>query len=265
MDRSYWIRQTAQAPAFPELLWSRPENRRLAGKLLIIGGNAQAFAAPAQAYQAALDGGAGVCKVLLPDATRKALGPVLEAGEYAPSTPSGSFSRAATADFLEWSGWADGTLIAGDLGRNSETAIALENYLSKHSGQVTLTRDAADYFLDNPAAVLERADTTLVLSLAQLQKLAAGARFQLAFTSGMDLLKLVETLHQFTQAYPANIIVRHLGSISTAAGGRVSTTRPAGDREPWRVAAAAHASVWWLQNPDKTFEALTCAAVNYLQ
>ena len=46
-------KQTKAKPFFPDLLWSRPENKFHAGKLLIVGGNAQAALAPAQAYMLA--------------------------------------------------------------------------------------------------------------------------------------------------------------------------------------------------------------------
>ena len=44
MNHDYWHKQTSSKPLFPELIWSRPENRQLAGKLLIIGGNLHGFA-----------------------------------------------------------------------------------------------------------------------------------------------------------------------------------------------------------------------------
>ena len=48
MAREYWQRQTSEKPLFADVLWSRPENRNLAGKLLIAGGNLYGFAAPAE-------------------------------------------------------------------------------------------------------------------------------------------------------------------------------------------------------------------------
>src|SRR5438105_14108225 len=117
---NYWHKQASDKPLFPELLWSQPENRTQAGKLLIIGGNLHAIAAPAQAYAEALKAGIGSAKVVLPDVTKKTVGPLLENVEYAPSSRSGSFARNALASFVDLSQWADGVLITGDTGRNSE-------------------------------------------------------------------------------------------------------------------------------------------------
>ena len=264
MEQHLWHKQTADKPLFPDLLWSRPENRALAGKLLIIGGNSFGFAAPAEAYNEAVKAGVGIAHVLLPDATKRIVGSVLETGDYAPSTPSGSFSQNALGELLPHAAWADGVLLAGDLGRNSETAILLEKFITSYHGQLTITKDAADYFTSAPQALLTRPETTLVISFAQLQKLAMNARFSHAFTFSMDLIRLVEALHELTLAYPVHIIVKHLANIIVASGGQVSTTKIETEQDIWRVATAAHASVWWLQNPSKPFEALTTAVCETL-
>jgi NAD(P)H-hydrate repair Nnr-like enzyme with NAD(P)H-hydrate dehydratase domain len=243
-------------------LWSRPENKKLAGKLLIVGGNAHGFAAAGEAYTQAVKAGVGTARVLLPSSLQKTVGKVLEAGEYAPSTPSGSFSRQALAEFLAMSNWADGVLLAGDFGRNSETAILLEQFVQKHSGQLTLTKDALDYFTKTPTELLGRQETLLVASFAQLQKLAIGARFKTAFTFDMNFLHLVDALHEFSQLHQVAIIVKHLDTIFVAVNGQVSTTRLDQDQEVWRIKTAAKTSVWWLQNPSNAFEALTTAIID---
>lgn len=262
MDLIYWHRQ-GDKPLFPDLVWSRPENRTHAGKLLIMGGHAHGFAAPAEAYSEAEKAGIGVARVLLPDHIRPQLmkfqGPTLNT-EFAPSTPSGSFASKALAELLAAANWADGVLLAGDLGRNSETAIVLEKFVAKHSGLLVLTKDAVDYFTSSPQSILSRPDTCLVLTVAQLQKLASHAGFTTAFTFSMDLLKFVEALHDFTHQHSISIIVKHLDTILVAVDGQVSSTKTAKDiEESWRVATAAHAAVWWLQGPSKPFETITTA------
>lgn len=261
MDRSYWQQQQKTKLLFPDMEWSRPENRTAAGKLLIIGGNLHGFAAPAEAYAEASRAGIGTCRVLLPSAVQKIVGQILVEGEFAPSTPSGSFSQKAVDDFLSFGAWADGVLCAGDLGRNSETAIALEKFLAKSPAAVTLTKDSVDYAVTAPKSVLRRPNTMLVLSLSQLQRLAIAASFPKAVTFNMDLLHLAEWLHEFTVSYSLYIIVKHHDHIVIAANGQVSSTRLDPDPSIWRVKTAAHAAVWWLQNPSKPFEALTTAIV----
>lgn len=254
----YWHKQTTDQPLFPDLLWSRPENKHHAGKLLIIGGNSFGFSAVGEAYNEAQKAGAGSVRVLLPEAVRKVVGRVIEHAEFAASNPSGSFSQPALSEWLAQAVWADGVLLAGDLGHNSETAIVLEQFLTKYTGQITLTQDAVEYCLKNAADCLQRDNTTLVLTMAQLQKIGVNARFDTAFTFDMGMLNLVETLHTFTQQYPATIVIKHLGTLYAASGGQVSTTKS--DDSPtdaWRIKTAAHTAVWWLQNPAKAFESIT--------
>lgn len=259
MADTYWHKQTDYEPLYPDLSWSRPERRSAAGKLLIIGGNAHGFAAPAQAYNEAVQAGIGSARVLLPDAIRKIVGSLLENGEFASSNPSGSFAADALGEWLEHSAWADGVMVAGDLGRNSETAILFEKFIGKYTGQLTLTKDAVDYALGLPGLITGRPETLLVVSFAQLQKLAQSCGFIRPFTFGMDLLQLIEALHLFTREHGFYIVIKHLEQIAVAGKGQVSTTKLPGEQQIWRIPAAAHASVWWLQNPAKPFEAFTTA------
>jgi NAD(P)H-hydrate repair Nnr-like enzyme with NAD(P)H-hydrate dehydratase domain len=261
MQNEYWHKQTPEHPLFPNMLWSQPENKNQAGKLGIIGGNVQGFAAAAEAYAAALDAGVGSVRVLLPDSLQKTVGKFFAVGEYAPSTPSGSFSQQSLVDFYEMAEWADAIIIAGDLARNSETAIVLEKFLGTYNGQLSLTKDAVDYFTSAPKSLLSRTSTLLVLSFAQLQKLAVSTRSPKAFTFEMDLLRLIDTIHEFATQHNLNIIVKHLDTIVIASDGQVSTTKMPSDIKKWRVSTAAQASVWWLQNPTKSFQALSTAII----
>jgi len=256
MDREYWQQQTASQPLFKDLLWSRPENRAHAGKLLIVGGNAHGFAAPAEAYRYATEAGVGLTRVLLPQSVKSLLPSGAPDMEFVPSTPSGSFARLSVADFIDAAAWADGVLLAGDFGRNSETAIVLESLVWKYHGLLTLAGDAVDYFTGS-ATMLDRPSTVLVVDLAQLQKLATAAKFTTAFTSTLDLLHLVEALHDFSADHQAALVLVHDDTIFVAVDGQVSTTKPSA--APLKIAASA--SVWHLQNPTKPFEALTTSLI----
>lgn len=257
-SNTYWHKQAADKPLFPDLLWSRPENKRQAGKLLVVGGNVHGFAAPAAAFAAAEKAGAGTVRVLLPDSLQKTVGRAFPAGEFAPSTPSGSFSQNALAELLDGAQWADAVLLAGDFGHNSETAILLEKFIQKYEGQLILCQDTIDYFTSGTTGVVKRTDTLLVTEFSQLQKLAKQARFTQAFTSDMDLLRLVDQLHIFTEQQAASILVEHLDNAVVAVSGQVSTTKGTIDAVE---TAAAQAAVWWLQNSGKPFEAITTSFI----
>lgn len=231
----------------------------MAGKLLIVGGNLYGFAAPAEAYATSLKAGIGTSRVLLPSAIQKVVGPSIENGEFAASTPSGSFSQRALVELLDWCKWADGVLFAGDLGRNSETAIMVEKFLAKCEEPTVITKDSIDYIVSVPQAALERPNTTLVPSFSQLQRLGIAARFEKPLTFSMDLMRIVDWLHVFTDRYAPHIVVKHLNYIFVAVHGEVSTTKLDEDLPLWRLKTASHAAVWWIQNSAKPFEALTTA------
>jgi NAD(P)H-hydrate repair Nnr-like enzyme with NAD(P)H-hydrate dehydratase domain len=259
MDTSYWVKQ-GDKPLFPELEWSRPENRQQAGKLLIIGGNGYEFKAPANAYGDALEAGIGTATVLLPNSMQRVVSDIFPEAEFAPSTPSGSFAHESLAPMLSLGAWADGVLLPGDIGRNSETTVLIEHFLEKYSGQVTLTKDAADVLIQQPLSILQRRNTLLVVAMGQLRQLGSAAHFPQAFTTEMGLVQLAASLHEFTKRFPIAIIARHQNHYIVAVEGQVSTTMTSKtDEHLWRLVAATRASVWWLQSPAKPFEALTTA------
>lgn len=258
MERTYWHKQ-AESALFPDLMWSQPENKRLAGKLLVVGGNAHSFALPAEAYANAEKAGAGAVRVLLPNYLQKTVSQLFPAADFAASTPGDGFGRQALGELLSLSVWADGVLVAGDLGRNSETAILLEQFSEKYQGQLSLAKDAIDYYVTSPGQLLERDNTLLVVDFNQLQKLARGAHFLQAFTSNMGLLRLVDALHEFTSQHPVHLITLYSNNLILATNGQISSTAVPVDSRLWQLATATQAAVWWLQNPSKAFEALTTA------
>lgn len=260
-QRAYWHKQTAKTPLFPELEWSRPENKQFAGKLLIVGGHAHGFSAPAEAFAESIKAGIGTAHALLPNSIQKIVGIIIAGADFASSTPSGSLSQKALAELLTQAAWADLVLFAGDLGRNSETAILLEKYFEKSPAPTTLTKDAVDYVTSSPQHSMHRPDTLLVLSLSQLQRLGIATQFEKPITFTMDLLHLVDWLHTFTKRYAPHIIVRHLDTVFVAVNGEVSTTKVSGQPKVWRLRTATHAAVWWTQNPSKPFAALSTAVL----
>lgn len=254
MDHTFWSKQVSE-PLFPDILWSRPESRSNAGKLIIAGGNSHAFSSPATAFNMSEQTGAGTVEVLMPDAIKKIVHSLLPNAHYAPSTPSGSFARQSLDSFIQLAQWSDLALLSGDFGRNSETAIVLESFLKSFSGKICITHDGVDYFKETPLHVVDRKDTLVVLSIAQLQKFFIHTPTITPILLSMGSLELAKALHDYTIKHPSCIVTKHNDLIFVAYGGSVSTTKD--DQKIWRVATAAKASVFWMQNPDKVFEAAT--------
>lgn len=257
-----WLKQTVDNPLFPDLAWSRPERRDQAGKLLIIGGNLHGFSASAEAFAHAGSAGIGTSRVVLPASLRNTVGTLFPEAEFGSTTPSGSFARAALGELLDLAAWSDGVLLAGDLGRNSETALLVESFLNKYTGQVMLVKDSVQFFLASPKAITSRPDTCLTLTMAELQKLVTHLHEPYAISQSMDMLQLVEALEKFTINHTCYIITKHHNQVFVAANGRVSTTSVEQTLDPWRTATAARAAVWWLQHSTQPFEALTASILD---
>lgn len=248
-----WQIQT-NSPLFQDIVWSRPQNRQQAGKLLIIGGNSGGFLAPARSYEAAAKAGIGTSRVLLPETLRKKAALPSDIAWFAPSTPSGSFARAALAEWLAESAWSDAVVLAGDFGRNSETAILLEEFLGRYKGPLTITGDTLGEV--QAKTLFARPNTLLVPNFSQLQKLGTNLAPKIAFQSG-DLMKTIKLLQNqpgkqasVLLAFEKNLIVSHGSQISTT-----SITNALIEAE-----MAAVATVYWLQQPSDIYKTITTAA-----
>ena len=259
-----WQRQTKDKTLFPELLWARPQNNRQAGKLLIIGGSQQNFAAVAETYNQAIKAGIGSARVVLPRSLQRTVGNFFPEAIFAPSTPSGSFSRASITELLVESAWADAVILGGNIGNNSETAIAIESFATKFVGPLIIGGDCIELLIISAKTLLVRPLTTLVLQFPQLQHLLTAAQYKVAVTSNLDLLQIVTILHDFTKQFPINLITEYATNISVAVDGKVSTTKIP-QTTPNSVALMAFSAVWLLQNPSKPFEALSTAAASLLE
>lgn len=254
---SYWRKQTTDKPLYPDVQWSKPEQRSRAGKLGIVGGNKLGFAGVAESYSVALGAGVGEVRVLLPDVLRKTIPTTITDTVFGASNPSGSLARPASAELQALGNWADSILMVGDAGRNSETAILYEDFLQDYTGPLTITRDAVDLIKNSAATLVERPDTLLVLAFAQIQKLFQSVYYPKILTFSMQLTQVVEALHKFTITYPVTIAVLHKDHLIVAHAGDVTTTDWQNPMAIWRGSVATKAACYWLWNRPKPLEAVT--------
>ena len=262
MNFDYWQKQTADDPLYPDLEWSKPEQRSLSGRLGIVGGNKLGFAGVAEAYSTALKTGAGEVRVLLPDVLKKTIPAAMTDAHFAATNPSGSLSKDARIDLLALGSWSNQILLIGDAGRSSETAILYEEFLLDYKGPLTVTRDAIDLIKNSSRTLVERPDTLLIASFAQLQKLFQAVYYPKVLTFSMQLTNLVEALHKFTITYPITIAVLHRETFIIASDGQVVTTPWEDPMLIWRGAVASKAAAYWMWNPGKALAATAAAAVS---
>jgi hypothetical protein len=247
-------KQQKEKPLFPDLLWSRPENKRTAGKLLIIGGQSGQFKNTAEAYEASLKAGAGYIKVLLPDSLQK-LTQHLPDIEYAPSNPSGSFAKQSLGIFNEMSEWADHVLLAGDFGTNNETVTILDGYLLRCPQAATINNEALSS-ITLPMGQLKKRPITLILDESHLPKLPLKFDIPKAITSSTNVMEFSDILAQISKDSKANYVVSRQNKVWVSTSGEVTSTdykNSAGSK------LSAYCATWLMQQPAKPLEALTTA------
>ena len=257
----YWFKQKIDEPLYSDLIWSKPENKIHAGKLLIIGGSSSGFSHTVGCFLAAQSAGAGSVKVLIPDSTHKLIGNISEDIVYAPSNKSGGFSQGALREFIESSDWADTVLLAGELGNNSDTTILFEKYLDNYSDSLIIAGDAFEFCHSFFTKLLRNPGVTFILNITRLQKLATAAGMTKPVTSNISLVNLVQLLHELTEENQANIVMEFDEFIVVASQGYISTTELK-EKDKIQIKLNANASVWFMQNKTKVFEALTCSALS---
>lgn len=262
MDLSYWRQQKPNEPLFPDVEWNKPEQKSYAGRLGIIGGNKLGFAGVAEAYSVAYATGAGDVKVLLPDCLKKAIPTSWVDVAMAPCTTSGGLAKDALPDIMALASWSTMLLLIGDAGRNSETAILYESLLRNSDRPVVITRDAIDLVKNAPEMLVNRPNTLLVLSFAQLQKLFQAVYYPKVLTFSMQLLQLVEAVHKFTITYPITLAVLHKDTIIVAHGGQVTTTPWGSPLLIWRGTTATKAAAYWGWDSTHPLESITASVLD---
>ncbi len=255
MDYAYWLRPKPGDKPFSELEWEKPERRDQRGRLAIIGGTKLGFAAVATSYSETVAAGAGEIRAVLPDALQPLLGRTISDAIFTSSNKIGAFDAKAENDMRAIYDWADIVLLPGDAGRNSETAICFEHLLTNNDTPVVITRDTIDLLRASPALLLERPQTALVISFAQLQKLLQSVYFPRGIVFSMHLSQLVETLHKVTLSYPALIVTYHSEQLIIAYGGKVASFAYEMPMRIWRGSTASSIAVALMQHPSKWFEA----------
>jgi len=252
-------KQSINQPLFPEIEWESPQNIRQKGELLIVGGSPHGFASIANSYEYTSKAGIGHAKVAMPSSTEQTVKGFIENAAFLPSTPSGSFSKRGLTDLKSYAQEAWGTLLAGDFGRNSETASLIEGFMMSTTGKIIITKDAADYAATSyPRPILMRKNTLLVASLSQLQKLLKNANFTDNIRFEMSINETAKLLESISKQIELKIVIFHHNHIYAAIDGSVSLTPIAlADSGLWQTKTASFATVFWLQHDAKEFEGIT--------
>ncbi|MCE7936964.1 hypothetical protein DYH10_04240 [Candidatus Saccharibacteria bacterium CPR2] len=253
-------------PLFPDILWSRPENKKLAGKILLIGGNKNSFNLISTAFANVNQAGVGEARVVLPDSLKPLLQDSFKGQVFVPSTKTSEISREATQEIISLANDANGILLPGDIGKNSETSTLVLDILKQLNQQITLSGDSLQLISTEVDFIVTRNNTCLVPNFSQLQQLFKQIRYPKPVISTMPVQALADILAEFTSLNSIIIVTKHNNQVLVARGGKVSATKHSTQLDDWQVKTATLSSVFWLQNPGKPFEAITtgifCASNN---
>lgn len=262
MDYPYWQKQELHQPLFPDLVWSKPEQKQLAGKLGIVGGNKLGFAAASNSFQQAIDYGIGEARLLLPDSLKSVMPRNIPDILFAPSNSAGSFSGEASSELKALGDFADATLLIGDSGKNSQTALLFGSFIANYEKPTIITRDAVDLLMQEMPDILQKDNVVLITSLAQLQKIFRSTYYPKMITFSIQLTNLVEILHKFTITYPVSIVTFHAEKVVVATAGEVITADIANPMSLWSGQYAVRASCQIIWSPQKRLAALATAVTD---
>lgn len=253
---SFWQRQSPTNPLFPDIEWSKPEQRARAGRLAIIGGNKHGFMAVSDAYRLAKETGAGEVRIILPDILKKTIPIVSDDVRFMMSNISGGFSKEATDEIVASANWSEVCLLIGDMGKNSETAMVCEQLVDQFSGTLVVTRDSIELFKPITERLVERPKTTIVASFSQLQKIFQRTYYPRILSFSMQLMQLVDALHKFTVTYPVTIVTFHQNQLIVSHGGQVVSQEFTEPMAIWHGLIATKNACYLLWSPDKPLDAI---------
>lgn len=223
MGEDFWRRQLEE-PAYPDILWARPENKQQSGTVVILTGSADHLAISSSAFQATIEAGVKDAILVLPDKLKRQL-PAQDSMFFVASTPSGSLAESAFTKIRELTATANSILLPGGVGHNSETqSLILEVLDQTRELPWILSGDAFDVIVHDLSTQLSHDNLTLVLTLEQLQRLNRELKRTQAIVSSISLHDLVLQLHDLTQSISAAIAVEHDNQLVVAYGGNVSNT-----------------------------------------
>ena len=250
----YWRTQDPKKPLFENLLWSKPEQKSLAGRVGLVGGSKGVFVAVAKAHQTITELGPETSLVLPADL--KPLLKTIPNVVFSTTNPSGGLANQALNDLLTLQSSTDSLLLIGDAGKNSETSL-----LYDQTKPVVVARDAIELISGAFHHVVNQPNFTLIMSFTQAQKLFRSVYYPVMLLHSMTTLRLIEALHKFTITYRPTLVLFHQNQVFIARDGQVISSQFERASEIWQGTTQAKIVCWQTWNPQKPLEATACAVL----
>ena len=258
MNHDYWQQQKTNESLFPDIEWSKPEQKSARGKLLIVGGNKNGFMTVGKSFTIASEAGAGEVKVAMPDILKNNLPKEFSEGVFLPTNSGGGFAFDGKQELLNVCDWADGILLIGDSGMNPQTALLFEELLAQQGSDtwITITRDAVDLVIEMGEVLVNLSNVHLVMTFAQIQKLFQKVFYPRPLLYSQQLVNVVESLHKFTTTYPVALTLLHQDNLIVAYDGKVVTQKFNDQLKLIDGTLATRSAVYLLWNKTKPLESI---------
>jgi hypothetical protein len=171
-------------------------------------------------------------------------------------------SKSGEAELIAAGQWADGILLVGDSGQNSETAILYDKLLDATDAWATITRDAVELLYTSAEKLANRPHTNLVMNFPQVQKLFSKVYYPKILTFSMQFMSFVEAARKFTITYPVTLTVLFGSKIIVAHGGQVVSQDFSDQTALINGQLAARAAAYLLWSPKKPLPAIATSWQN---
>lgn len=262
MREEYWKIQKPDQTLYEDILWNKPVRKDQTNTIGIIGGSKSGFMAVNLAYSICQKTVISDIKILVPDVLRKIIPSNIPDIVFVDSTPQGAIAKKAEPDIFAFCALTKTILLIGDSGFSSETGMLFQNLIFNESFKdkhFVITRDTIDLLLSDITKLLERENTTLVVTMSQLQKIFTKSYYPKIITFSMQLNVLVEILHKFTITYPINIVTIHRDTFIVASNGEVVTEEKANQMKLITGELAAKVTSFLSWNESNELKALATA------
>ena len=257
MNAPEYVSQSG-SPLYPNILYNRPLTRNAGATLLIVGGHSGEFSMPTAIHQLATAAGIGQCKVILPDRLVSLLGGAPDT-YFVPSSTSGSLGREALGRILELEEDADGTAIGASLSNNSNTTILVEKLITSLTRPVIVFDEGLTALGRNSSVVTDNPDALLILTMAEVFKLAGHLTIPIRIRTGGGLINKLEIIQDLTAASRCTYAI--FGTEIITASGSDITVTPINYRLSLLPAMFYGVlSTFWLQNSQSRTRGLVTGA-----
>ncbi len=243
-------------PLYDDVIYSRPEQRRIAGRLLLAGGHSGSFHPLAQIYDEARTAGIGKIVLVMPDSLKKIVGNLLSDAIFAPSGPGGAFAKDAAERVLALATDTEGLILA-DFSQNAEAGIVMREILAGYSGIKCITPEIISSFKTELAEIKELRKSFWLCDLRTARLAIAALEVAAVLPLDASRLAVAGAAKLLANGIGHPCVIAGINQVFVSDGDTVTVTeliKAIGINQ-----LTAWLTVWLLQQPQTPLKTLTTA------